>query len=229
MSNKCPNCGTPGGGESGCSACGLGPDPNVGNHIEAGQDQIRIRQEQERRQRESVTDCFPGDALVLTPRGYIRIDEVRKGDSVLSPDEEGILRPTHVNRIVSHRSHAVLKVVSQTQGLSFGATKRHPVETARGWVRIRDLKPGDSLTHIENNGSRVMHKVQRVEETRRVEPVYNIIVGGNHTYIVRGCVAHSFVYFRALRMLLSRIRRVVAMPFEIIPEPSTQQCFRTQE
>jgi len=206
----CPNCGAPGGGLSGCGSCGLGRDPNVGGAFNAGQDQIRQNIADEKR-RNSNKDCFPGDAKVLTPCGQRRLDSIKKGDLVLSIDAAGDIVTATVKRIISHHAHPILQVVSQNPELSFCATKRHPVQTHRGWVRIKDLCAGDMLSHVAKDGEFIKHKVHCVVQTKRVEPVYNIVVDGNHTYIVHGCIAHSFVYFRELRCwmsyLLKRINR----------------------
>ena len=204
----CPNCGAQGGGPAGCDSCGLGRDPNVGRHINAGQDQI------EQRQRSSNRDCFPGDANVRTPAGERRIDSIRKGDSVLGVTATGTVVSTTVKRICSHDgAHQLLRVVSSKPELSFYVTKRHPIQTTRGWLRVRDVRPGDVLSYVDSGGNVLTHTVQCVELTSRYEPVYNLTVDGDHTFIVHGCIAHSFVYFRILRCCLDRLRSVLGWRF----------------
>jgi hypothetical protein len=188
----CPNCGAQGGGPTGCTSCGLGRDPKVGRHINTGP-------RPNSSQRPSKRDCFPGDARVLTPAGYRRLDSVRKGDAVISWNSSGRLVAATVLRSVRHHAHALLRVESESPELSFWATKRHPVASSRGWTRVRDLRPGDVLQHIGADGRPSQHRVQAVVPSDRVEAVFNIIVDGNHTFIVHGCVAHSFVYLRGLR------------------------------
>ncbi len=159
-----------------------------------------------------VRDCFPGEAMVLTPDGQKRIDSLGVGKIVLSLDTNSRLVPAKITRMVSHRRpHPILRVVSVHEDLSFFATKRHPVRTQRGWVRIKSLQPGDVLSYVTEKGEVRSHEVARVEKTERVEPVYNLIVDGDHTFLVQGCVAHSFVYFRRLRTFLNRSWRQLAV------------------
>jgi hypothetical protein len=156
------------------------------------------------------TDCFPGDALVLTPSGYRRIDQLVTGTRIIGVDSSGTATEAVVKRHVPHRPHPILQVRSTIPGLSFFATKRHPVLTERGWVRISQLRPGDLVHHLSNNGRIVTHAVESVVKTERIEPVYNIVVDGEHTFAVQGCIAHSFVHFRLLRCLLSKLSRIPA-------------------
>lgn len=148
--------------------------------------------------------------MVLTPRGQRRIDSLRPGSLVLSLDVNGNVVSARVTRTVIHkRPHPILHVVSSNSELSFFATKRHPVQTHRGWVRIKDLRPGDVLSSVSEDGSVFEHEVLRIDRSDRFEAVYNLVVDGDHTFIVHGCVAHSFVYLRRLRTLLCKIGRLV--------------------
>lgn len=157
-----------------------------------------------------VRDCFPGDALVWTPGGAVRMDSVAVGQIVLGLDSSGCVVPTEVVRVVRHRRpHPILQVVSSQEELSFFATKRHPVRTLRGWVRVKGLRPGDKLSYVNEGGEVRCHEVLGVEATERSEPVFNLVVDGDNTFLVKGCVAHSFVYFRRLRTLLSWAKRLL--------------------
>ena len=105
-------------------------------------------------------DCFPGDAMILTPFGQVRLDELSKGDKVLSFTLAGNVVPVTIKRKVSHRAHPILKIVSENPDLSFFATKRHPVHTDRGWIRIKDLKKGDRLAHVNAKRQLIEHSTE---------------------------------------------------------------------
>jgi hypothetical protein len=241
--SKCPICGAPGGGPAGCGSCGLGTNPSVGRSLQAGQDawrraqeQDRRRQEQDRRRIQSNQDawrktreqerqrqeqnrrrnestCFPGSSLVMTPDGNRRLDSIRAGDYVLTVMRDGCIATAAVSRSRSHAPHPVLKVVSTAPSLSFAVTGQHPVQTARGWIRAKCLRPGDVLTYVSETRLLCYHTVERVEPSDMWEPVYNLYIDGEHTYVVQGCVAHCFTHFRVVRCLGSRLIRFVHRSF----------------
>jgi|GEM_PF-3741883 len=204
---SCPNCGAPGGGPSGCGSCGLGKDPNVGGAFNAGQDQLREQQNSNR-----DNGCFPGDSLILTPYGYKTLVSLKKGDIILGISSEGNTVETSIKRVDSHKPHRLISVHSEAKGYTFRATKKHPVKTHRGWVPVKDLRIGDELVYV-SEGSRVeTHKVQNISQVKGAEPVYNLVVDGDHTFVVKGCLAHSFVSFRALRCFLSKFLNIIVCP-----------------
>ena len=212
---SCPNCGAPGGGPSGCGSCGLGKDPNVGGAFDAGQDELRQQQNSQK-----DNGCFPGDSLVLTPFGYKILSELRKGDIVCSLDDAGQITPVNIKRLHSHRPHRLVSVKSSVSGLSFKVTKLHPVQTTKGWVPVNKLKVGVELIYVTDNAVQKTHTIESIDYTEDVEPVYNLIVDGNHTFIVKGCVAHCFVSFRKFRCLLSKYVNAVRYPFQPNPSPA---------
>lgn len=211
---SCPNCGAPGGGPSGCVSCGLGRDPNVGGAFNAGQDRLR---EQEQLLNKGEKGCFPGDTKVLTLTGYRNISELKKGDYVLSLDSSGKVKLANIKRFDAHKPHRLVEIVSDTKDLSFRATRLHPVQTARGWVAIQNLKIGDELYYATQFGERKKHKVKNIVFTHHYQNVYNIVVDGDHTYILNGCIAHSFVSFRALRCFISKLIATVIGTLKLNP------------
>lgn len=205
--SRCPNCGAQGGGPAGCGSCGLGRNPNVGRHINTGNSHGGYN-----RGSGGGSSCFPGDAQVLTSRGTRRLDSLKAGDEALSLDADGNVVSASIKRATSHRAEPVVRVVSSDAGLSFQVTRWHPVMTERGWVRAKDLREGDVLTHVQATGILVKHVVRAIEPVNGLVPVFNLVVDGDHTYLVHGCVAHSFVHFRRLRCWLSRAMRAISAP-----------------
>lgn len=212
----CPNCGAPGGGPAGCGSCGLGKDPNVGRAFNAGQDQL----EKQQKIKKKDNGCFPGVSLILTPSGYKALSSLKKGDIVLSLDSTGNLETVNIKRIATHRPHRLVSVQSSIKGFSFKATKLHPVQTGRGWVPVKNLKAGDELTYVTDSSQIKTHTVKKVTYTDEFKPVYNLVVGGDHTFIVKGCVAHSFVSLRELRCILSILAKTLSYSFQSNASPA---------
>ena len=155
-------------------------------------------------------DCFPGDSKVMTPFGWRNICELKEDDIVLSYDRDGSLSQRRVMRKNSYsNSSSIVNVVSHNDSLSFSATKSHSIKTARGWILVNKLVAGDKIVSLDDKGRISNHTLKKVEESNRHEPVFNLIIEGNFNFIVKGCVAHSFSYFRILRMLYHTVRNAL--------------------
>ena len=142
---------------------------------------------------------------MLTPHGAKRIDHLDKGDVVIGVRNDGSMVPAAIKRKIAHkRNGALLHVVSENPELSFHVTRGHPVLTHRGWEKAKRLQAGDILYYVSKNGVQSSHTVKEVRQSDRVEPVFNLIVDKDATFAVSGCIAHSFVNFRALRVCANR-------------------------
>lgn len=87
---------------------------------------------------QDIARCMPAGELVLTNRGYIPVECVLAGDSVV----------THLGRarkVVSTSVHKPqpIYVVELSNGLTLRTTGHHQYKTADGWCRADALKPGD--------------------------------------------------------------------------------------
>ena len=146
----------------------------------------------------SGSGCFPAAARVLTATGYRPISDIEPGDLVVSyaPDGGTTLRP--VTRKLVHGSCTIQRVVL-TDGAPLRATANHKVLTARGWLQVKDLRPGDELVRVEGRST-----VGEVEAEATPEPVYNLYTAGEHTFVVEGVVVHNFTHLRVLRTWMHR-------------------------
>lgn len=188
----CPYCGAPGGGAGSCGSC---QHHRSGSSVQGAY----------RSGGGGGGECFPADSLVLTPRGLIRIDSIKKGSSVLGVSRDGTLKPFTVKRVDSHEPGPLLFVRSFQADRSFHITKLHAVSTKRGWIKARNLKSGDEVSFVDENGRTQFHKVRAVETSSKIAGLYNLIVDGDHNFIVQGCIAHSFVRFRLLRCAINSL------------------------
>lgn len=144
--------------------------------------------------------CFVGSAEVLTPSGPLPIVELQAGDVVVAYDQN--LRGTRFRRITERREHGPVRIWElHLEGRSFPirTTRAHTFLTARGWRRVSELKKGDVLIALGRE-----EVVESIKATGVTEPVFNLVVGGECTFVVEGCVVHCFSYFRGIRIWWQR-------------------------
>ena len=147
--------------------------------------------------------CFPGSALVATPGGPCRIASIRRGDLILSwCRRTSTTAARAVTAVQAHGPRALL-LVRQEGGGELAVTPNHRMLTSRGWVRVDRLGPGDAL--VRPDASAQAATVLAVEPNPRVEPVFNLVTAGEHSYIVDGLVAHNFTHLRWLRTRWHRL------------------------
>lgn len=83
-----------------------------------------------------VDECFPGDTMVKTPRGDVRIDSLRCGDLVFSLSGISMVEAVSVKPVRN-----TLEVVLD-DGKKFRCTGNHPILTDQGWKMARELEVG---------------------------------------------------------------------------------------
>lgn len=144
--------------------------------------------------------CFTGETKVKTLNGWKEIHSIKKGDEVFSINREGELS---LKAVLSTKMHSNCKTlrISTDKGI-FGVTSVHSVQLPNNqWSQVSKLSEGDSIYCLGHDSSLMRAKIQLIEEGG-CETVYNLIVEGNYTFITNGCVAHSFTYFREIRVLM---------------------------
>lgn len=188
--------------------------------------------EQKRKQVQSGNKgCFPSYALVLTCVGWKPISNVNAGDLVLSYD--GAKKKIEVSTVLMRRDHnpqRLWKLNFEDAGNQVITTCFHSFLTERGWVKTKDLVPGDKLESTVNMSHQDHRVVRSIEETQERAPVHNLITSGSHTFIVEGVIAHNFTLFRSLRtwaysvfidlILQSRFKRNT-VDVRVAPEPKS--------
>ena len=123
-------------------------------------------------------DCFVAGTLVWTERGMLPIETLTTGDRVLSRDLKSnqllyrnVIKPTRRQPTPT----VVVRLPNETLQVSGG----HPIHVVdQGWVRSRDLKPGDILTGTESG-----ILVENVSPGS-IEPLYNLVVERDANYYV---------------------------------------------
>lgn len=86
-------------------------------------------------------ECLAAGELVLTNRGYLPVQEVSRGDNVLTHER----RPRKVIDCVDNGIHIIYKITLES-GLTLRTTANHPFLLANGsWVTADRLVLGDSV------------------------------------------------------------------------------------
>lgn len=99
--------------------------------------------------------CFPGDTMIATPNGSVRIADVSVGDIVISA--AGVPRAVVA---VSSSEHSGNMVNVCWDGGEVTATENHPIATDSGWTQAGDLQKGQigyrrSLQGLETQSQRL--------------------------------------------------------------------------
>ena len=129
--------------------------------------------------------CFPGSALVMTPDGETRIDQLRIGDKVLSFDASGEVAISTVQVVHTHPSDTILRV--RYWGGDLRITANHWVlNQYNTFAAVGSLTEHDAL--IDSLGH--LRPVLSIELDGE-EPVFNLTVAPNHTFIADGIRVHN--------------------------------------
>lgn len=156
------------------------------------------------------SNCFPKGTLVGTPYGLSDISTLQEGDHVIAFGRES--NAPRVRRILRKRSHgrSRLWTVHFSDGTSLRTTAVHCFRVEDQWVKALDITPGTAVACVRN-GSLGTKVVVRSEASQEAEPVFNLIVEGDFTFIADGALVHSFSYFRGLRsfawLLIGALKR----------------------
>ncbi len=143
--------------------------------------------------------CFSGSTRVRTPTGWRLIKDLDKNDLVVSINKNGELVNRNISERKTYRNRPTVKITVGSTLIV--ATKVHSIQISSGnWKKIGKLKVGDVVCFVDNSLNFSEHKVESIENGQPID-VYNLIVEGDYNFIVEGCIAHSFTYFRNLKCL----------------------------
>ncbi len=128
-----------------------------------------------------ASSCFTGRMLMLGKEGKIRADAVKVGDLLLSRNELDPNGPLAWKRVLARFVRVAPIWAVQVAGQTIETTAEHPFfVVGKGWIPTQMLEVGDLF--ITDEGK--LFTVEGVEDTGRVETVYNFLVEDFHTYFV---------------------------------------------
>ncbi len=126
--------------------------------------------------------CFTGDTLICTDKGYRPIKEIRKGDDIYSRNEKtketGLKKVTNLFKSVANTIHKIWLDGKER----IKTTAYHPIFVkGKGWVNAINLQEGNEIETMEGAA-----QITRIEKTRHEDPVdvYNLQVEEWETYFV---------------------------------------------
>mgnify|MGYP003396739107 CR=1 FL=1 len=148
--------------------------------------------------------CFIGSTLITLPDyTQVRIDSLKKGDEVLSYNEN--TGETLISKVVTFSSPTKKDIVKFTldNGTELEAARNHPLwVVGKGWssyapdITMRDhklevaqLSEGDML--LTQEGLEVELLTMYLDEDREYETVYNIGLDNHYTYYANNILAHN--------------------------------------
>lgn len=162
--------------------------------------------------------CFPGDAVVLTPRGPKRLAEVAVGEELLGQDARGKPVYSPVRAWLHRDTDLTPEMVRVTTGAG-GVTvsTEHYFRTAEGHAIAGDLLPGQKL--FTPAGDVFVHDVERgVNGVGAFAPLTrtsNYFVGASNASLV---LAHAFAHFPPSRVAEFFVHSVLSVGDLIMPE-----------
>ncbi len=128
-----------------------------------------------------ASSCFTGRMLMRTAEGKKRVDAIREGDLVWSRDENDPYGKLMLKAVLATFVRVAPIWAVKIPGQTIETTAEHPFWVyGRGWIPAKMLEVGDLF--ITDAG--LLVTVEGVEDTGRVETVYNFLVEDFHTYFV---------------------------------------------
>jgi hypothetical protein len=132
--------------------------------------------------------CFPAGTKIAVGSETKAIETIKVGDSINTISKDGKLSQGKVtfifvttNRLYEVRSDKGTLVTTETQ----------PLSLASGVLRAAgELREGDQIARWVD-GARSLVTVKEVVETKRYEPVYNLVLGEPTLFIANGYLARS--------------------------------------
>lgn len=169
----------------------------------------------------SISSCFPAGTLIETPYGLRDIDSIAKNEIVLAfnPKQNSFF-PRKILKVYKHKKNTIWEV-SFTDGSKVRTTANHSFLVARKWRRTRQIHKGDHLSSIDEFGGHVTRQVVDCSSTSHMEEVFNLVVEGDFSFIADGIIAHSFSYFREIRILLWTLKSLTNSIFSEHTNSST--------
>jgi hypothetical protein len=155
--------------------------------------------------------CFPGYTRVQPPSGLQNLSDLKKGDIVLSLDKQGVMSTQTILKKIKHLPTPIVTVI--TNNNSFDVTTVHAIKTKRGYLRVNQLKQGDTIYETSKSGQQIENCFIQVKNNGEVKPFYNLIISETYTFLPQGCIAHSFSYFRTTRVVIHSIYYIIKRIF----------------
>jgi hypothetical protein len=105
---------------------------------------------------------------VLTPdRGWVSIDQIKRGDKVVSVDADGKKTTAEVKgmKVTPNQDYRLINGIRMTH-------LQEVLIDGKGYKEVRDLKLGDAMVDVDGK----LQKITSIKEDPHRETVYNLIM-----------------------------------------------------
>lgn len=164
----------------------------------------------------SGSTCFSFDTKISTPTGLQNIVDLKQGDKVVSISLSGQTTNQRVLKKVCHKADYIWKI-ELVDGKIISTTKSHSFLLETGWKKASEIVAGDNILGKGGN----THSVKKSYQTQELQPVFNLIIDGNYTFIANGVQVHSFTHFRVLRMFFWNLASINSKFIECLHTKNT--------
>ena len=143
-----------------------------------------VQQAQAACEQGSVGGCFAAGVPLLTPSGGKPIETFKEKDQLFARNESDPNGPPILSTVEKVFVRMAPIVEMRLEGQVIGTTAEHLfwVREKKAWTAAGDVRPGEHL--LSHDGRWVV--VEALEDTGRIETVYNLHVAECHTYFVGG-------------------------------------------
>ena len=177
-------------------------DEAARKRIEAQKDDYRQKERQKTMDAFEGKGCFPGRTLIATPDGQRKIATFKVGELVISINQKNNRREFRkVLKVASHTNKRIWRL-EFSDGNSIHTTSVHSFLVNAEWKKASQIKSGDVLSFHSNRGEVSQKTISASYDVKSRENVYNLIVEKDFNFLAEGVLAHSFTYFKSIKILI---------------------------
>ena len=129
--------------------------------------------------------CLTEDSFISTDNGLKQITDIKKGDVVLSKNDNDEIIETVVTHLHYNGIHPVY-IVTFKDGKFIKSTDNHRYFTDDGWKYLSELDSGSKVLNIDNNYS-IIHSIIALGN----EKVYDLTVPETANFYANGLCVHN--------------------------------------
>jgi len=132
--------------------------------------------------------CLVEGTQVLTPKGVVAIEGLKKGDFVWSIIG-GKFQRAEIQALTKVQPREYLEI--STTGARLEVTPEHPMMVAQGEYRLAGLLQVGDTVYLAHDGRLDAAKIQSVRRIAANRPAYNLLVSPGGTFISGGFIVHN--------------------------------------
>ncbi|MGA2465903.1 MAG: polymorphic toxin-type HINT domain-containing protein [Thermodesulfobacteriota bacterium] len=132
--------------------------------------------------------CLVEGTQVLTPKGFVAIEWLKKGDPVWSVIG-GKFQRAEVQALTKVQPEEYLEI--SITGARLEVTPEHPMMVAQGEYRLAGLIQVGDTVYLAHNEKLDVAKIQSVHRITAKQPAYNLLVSPGGTFISGGFIVHN--------------------------------------